>query len=77
MMSVDHLSYTFLSCMMNGVCIDLRSFLATQLYSAATSTTSRIVIRDIITPIALSLGIEPNRKDRVSGSEGINKATFE
>ena len=45
--------------------------------SAATSTTDRIVIGDLITSIARSLGVESNCEDRVSGSEWLTKATFE
>ena len=42
----------FLSCMLEGERIDPGSFLAHQLYSAATSTKGRIVTGGIITSIA-------------------------
>ena len=57
--------------------LDRGSFLACQLYSAATSTKCRIVTGGIITSIAKYLGIEPNLDDRVSGFERLDKATFE
>ena len=67
----------FLSCMLQGDRIDPRSFLARQLYSAATSTKGPIVIRGIIISITRFLGIEPNPNDRVRGSERLDKAAFE
>ena len=53
------------------------SFLAHQLYSAVTSTKGRIAIVGIITLIVRFLGIEPNLDDGVSGSERLDKPTFE
>jgi len=67
----------FLSCMLEGDCIDPGSFLARQLYSVATSTNGRIVIGGIITSIAWLLGIKPNPDDRVRVSERHDKAAFE
>jgi len=67
----------FLSCMLEGERIDPGSFLAHQLYSAATSTKSRIIIGQIITSIARFLGIEPSPDNRVRGSERLDKAAFE
>jgi len=67
----------FLSCMFHGERLDPGSFLAHQLYSAATGTKGRIVVGGIITSIARFLGIEPNPDDRVSGSKRLNKAAFE
>jgi len=46
---------------------DIGSLLATELYSVATSTTKRVVIRDIITLIARSFDVDPSPKDRVLG----------
>ena len=48
-----------------------------QLYSAAISTKGRIVISGIVTAIARFLGVEPNPKDRVLGSERLYQAAFE
>ena len=67
----------FLSRMMNGDRIELGSFLARQLYSATTSTTRRTIIGCLTTTTARSLGVEPNPKDQVSGSERLDKAAFE
>jgi hypothetical protein len=67
----------FLSCMLQDERLDPGSFLARQLYSAATSTKGRIVVGGIVTSIARFLGIEPNPDDRVSGSERLDKAAFE
>jgi len=67
----------FLSYMLEGKRIDLGSFLARQLYSAAISTKGRIVIGGIVTSIARFLGIEPNPYDRVRESERLDKAAFE
>ena len=66
----------FLSCMLEDERINPGSFLAHQLYSAATNTKSRIVIGSIITSIARFLRIEPNLDDRVRGSKRLDKATF-
>ena len=66
----------FLSCMVHGERLDPGSFLARQLYSAATSTKGRIVIGGIIISIARFLGIEPNPDDRVSGFERLDKVAF-
>jgi len=62
--------------MINGDQIDSGSSLVCQLYSAAKSTVGRIVIRGLITAITRSLGVEPNPKDQVLGSERLNKAAF-
>jgi len=67
----------FLSCMLYGQRLNSGSFLAHQLYSGATSTKGRIVIKGIITSIARFLRVEPNPDDRVSGSERLDKAAFE
>ena len=67
----------FISCMLDGVQTDPRAFLARQLYSVTVSTKGRIVISGIISTIAIFLGVKPNPKDRVSGSERLDQATFE
>jgi len=67
----------FLSCMCDGDQLDPGLFLARQLHSAIVSTKGRIVIDGIITTIARFLGIEPNPKDKVSGSEQVDQAAFE
>ena len=66
-----------MSCILEGERLNPGSFLARQLYSAATSTKGRIVIGEIITSIARFLRIEPQPDDRVSGSERLDKAAFE
>jgi len=48
--------------------IDPKSFLVTQLYSATTSFTHRIVIRGFITPILRLARVDPNPDERVTGS---------
>jgi len=63
--------------MLQGERLDLGSFLARQLYSAATSAKGRIVVGGIITSIVGFLGIEPDPNDRVSGSERLDKVSFE
>ena len=55
----------------------LDSFLVSQLHSAGTSSTQRIVIGGLITPIARFVGIDPNLDDRVAGSKRLNLAAFE
>ena len=50
----------FMSCMMNGIRIDPEPFLGRQLFSVATSTKGRIVIRAVIKQF---LGIESNLND--------------
>ena len=67
----------FLSCMLQGERLDPASFLARQLYSAATNTKGRIVIGGIIISIARILGIEPKCDDGVSGFERLDKSAFE
>jgi len=67
----------FLSYMLNGDQFDPGSFLARQLYSATVSTKGRIVIGGNVTTIARFLGVEPNPKYTVSGSERVNQAAFE
>jgi len=67
----------FLSCILDGVQLDPGAFLARQLYSAAVSTKGRIVIGGVVTTITRFLGVEPNPKDRVSGSEWLDQAAFE
>ena len=62
---------------MNSDWIDPGSFLAHQLDYTATGSAGRIVIRGLITSISRPLGVKPNLEDRVSGSEGLNKASFE
>jgi len=42
----------------------------------ATSSTKRIVIRGLITPIARSVDIDPKFDDRVSESERLKLAAF-
>jgi len=69
-MSRDWLSRTFLYAF--GVKLDPNSFLTRQLHSAAVSTKGRIVVSGIVTIIARFLGVEPNPKDRVSGSEWLD-----
>jgi len=57
--------------------LDPASFLARQLHSAVISTKGKIVIGGIITTITRFLGVEPNPKDGVSGSERLDQAAFE
>jgi len=66
----------FLSCALDGVQLDPSSFLAMQLYSSAVSTKGMMVIGGIVTTIARFLGIDPNPKDRVSGSEWLDQTVF-
>ena len=63
--------------MLDGDQLDPNSFLARQLYSATISTKGRIVIGGIMATIARILGIEPNPEDRISGSEWLDRASFE
>ena len=63
--------------MLDGAQLDLGSFLARQLHSTALSTKERIDIGGIVTTTARFLGVEPNPKDRVSGSEWLDQAAFE
>jgi len=63
--------------MLDGLPLDPGSFLARQLHSVAVSTKDRIVIGGIITTIARFLCVEPNPKDRVSGPERLDQATFQ
>jgi len=63
----------FLSYMLDGVQLDLSSFLARKLYSDAISTKGRIVIGGIVTTIAGYLGIDPNPEDRVFGFERLDR----
>ena len=67
----------FLHSMLQGTRIDPGSFFSNQLLSAATSSTKRIVIGGLTTPIVRSAGIEPNPDDRVSGYKRLALATFE
>ena len=77
-MNVSRLSELyFLSYMLDGVQLDPGSFLARQLHNATISTKGRIVIGGIVTTIVRFLGVEPNTKDRVSGSEHLDQAAFE
>jgi len=62
--------------MLQGAHIDPRSFFVNQLLSATTSFTKRIVIGVLITPIARSVGIEPNSDDKVFGSERLALVAF-
>jgi len=67
----------FSSRTLNGAHLNPGSFLAKSLYIATVSTKGRIVIGGIVTNIVKFLGIEPNSKDRVSGSEQLYQAAFE
>jgi len=67
----------FLSFMLEGERIDPGTFLAHQLYSAATSTKGKIVIGGIITFTAQFLRIEPNPDGRIHGSKRLDKVAFE
>jgi len=49
--------------MLEGTRIDPGSFFANQLLSAAISSKKRMVITGLITPIARSVGTEPNPDD--------------
>ena len=66
-----------LSCMLDGVQLDLGSFLARQLHSATATTKGRIVIGGIVTTSARFLGVEPNLKDKVSRFGRLDQAAFE
>jgi len=69
-LNVHRLSELYLlSCMLDGVQIDLGAFVARQLYSAIVSTKGRIVIGGVITTIARLLGVEPDPEDQVPWSE--------
>ena len=63
--------------MLDGVQRDLGSFFARQLHSVAVSTKDRRAIGGIVTNIARFLGVESNPKDRVFGSERLDRAAFE
>ena len=65
-----------MSCMLDGAQLDLGSFLARQLHSAAINK-SRIVIGGMITTITRFLGVESNPEDRVSGSDQLDQVAFE
>jgi len=67
----------FLYSMLEGDWINLGSFLAFQLYSAATSSAYRIVIKGLISPISRLVGVELKPDDRVAGSERLNLTAFE
>jgi len=67
----------FLLSIMNGDWIDLRSFLAHQLYIAVASNVGKMATAGLITFIARSLGVELNPDDKVSRFEGLNKAAFQ
>jgi len=67
----------FLYSMLNGGHIDSGSFLANHLYSAATSTSGRVVIRGIITPITMSIGFVPSSNNAAPGSKRLKVDTFE
>jgi len=71
----DSLNVSKLS--LEGAQLDPDSLLGMQLYSAATSTTGRIVIGGIMTTIARFLGIESNPENRVSRSRRLDQAAFE
>ena len=47
------------------------------MYSVAFSSTHRIVIGGLITPIARLVSVELNPNDRVAGSKWLNLAVFE
>ena len=53
------------------------SFLVNQLYSAATTSAHRIVIRDLNTSIAKFVGAQSILNDRLEGSERFNLVAFE
>jgi len=76
--NVPHLSKLyFLYSMLESDRIDPRSFLVNQVYSIATSSAHRIVIRGLITPITRMVAAEPNIDDRVTGLERLNLAAVE
>ena len=45
--------------------IDMRSFLATQLYSETTGTLGRIVIGGIISPVTRLVSVDPSSDNKV------------
>ena len=63
--------------MLQGECLDQGSFLVSQLYSAATTSPQRIVIRGLITLIARPVGINPNPNDIDPNFEWLTLATFQ
>ena len=63
--------------MLQGTPISPGSFFANQLLSAADNSTKMIVIGGLITPIARSIGIEPNPDYNVSGSEKMALRAFD
>ena len=67
----------FFNSMPQGHQHDPGSSLVNQLYSAATSSIYRIVIRGLITHIAVSVGIELDPDNRIPGSGLLNLASFE
>jgi len=67
----------FFVSILDGIQLELGSFFVRQLHNVAVSTKGRIVTHEIMTTIARFLGIEPNPKDRVSGSERLDQAAFE
>jgi len=71
-LNVPWLAKLYFLPMMNGDRIDLGSFLATQLYSASTSTVGRIVNEGVTTCITRSLGIELVKNSFWGGSKGRN-----
>jgi len=74
-LNVPRLSKLYLlSCMLDGVQINLVVFLAQQLYCAVVSTKGRIVIGGVITTIARFFGIKLNPEDRFSASERLQQA---
>jgi len=58
--------------MLDGVQLNPGSFLSRQLHSSTVSTKSGIVIGGVVITIANFLGVEPNPKDRVSGSKRLD-----
>jgi len=77
-LNVSHLSKLyFLYSMLRGDRRNPSSFLISQLHGAATSSAQRIVIRDLITPIARFVRIQPTLDDKVPSSEWLNFAAFE
>jgi len=76
-MCLVYLNYIFLYSMLEGGRIDPGLFLVNQFYIATTSSTQRIVIGGLITPIARLVGVKSSTDDRVAGSERLNLAAFE
>jgi len=63
--------------MMNANRLNLEAFLVSQLYSATTSISRRILIGSIITHITRLVGVELRLEYRVLGFKRLKLATFE